>query len=91
LFSSGAEGNLCNPPNHFDHQLYFEPGGRPQTASGLFIRRSFGACLLQRPHCRIFNSTTFHGDSVEHHIDIPGNETRVGSTEIRQIKKTAID
>jgi hypothetical protein len=28
-----------------------------------------------------------HGDSVEHHIDIAGNETRVGSTEFREIKK----
>ena len=29
----------------------------------------------------------FHGDSVEHHIDIAGNETRVGSTEIRAVKR----
>lgn len=30
---------------------------------------------------------TFHGDTVEHHIDIAGNETRVGTTEIRAIKR----
>ena len=30
---------------------------------------------------------TFHGDSVEHHIDIAANETRVGSTEIREVKR----
>jgi|SRR5882762_962951 len=30
---------------------------------------------------------TFHGDSVEHHIDIAGNETRVGTTEIREVKR----
>ena len=30
---------------------------------------------------------TFHGDSVEHHIDIAGNEGRVGSTEVRTIKR----
>lgn len=30
---------------------------------------------------------TFHGDSVGHHIDIAGNETRVGSTEIREVKR----
>src|SRR5216683_1728857 len=30
---------------------------------------------------------TFHGDSIEHHIDIAANETRVGSTEIREVKR----
>jgi hypothetical protein len=30
---------------------------------------------------------TFHGDSIEHHIDIAGNETRVGSTEVREVKR----
>jgi hypothetical protein len=30
---------------------------------------------------------TFHGTSVEHHIDIAGNETRVGSTEIREVRR----
>ena len=30
---------------------------------------------------------TFHGDSVEHHIDIAGNEARVGTTEIRAIRR----
>lgn len=30
---------------------------------------------------------TFHGDRIEHHIDIAVNETRVGSTEIREIKR----
>jgi hypothetical protein len=30
---------------------------------------------------------TFHGDWIEHHIDIAANETRVGSTEIRQVKR----
>lgn len=30
---------------------------------------------------------TFHGDRIEHHIDIAANETRVGSTEIREVKR----
>ena len=30
---------------------------------------------------------TFHGDSVEHHIGIAANETRVGSTEVREVKR----
>ena len=30
---------------------------------------------------------TFHGDRIEHHIDIAVNETRVGSTEIREVKR----
>ena len=30
---------------------------------------------------------TFHGDWIEHHIDIAANETRVGSTEIREVKR----
>jgi hypothetical protein len=30
---------------------------------------------------------TFHGDSIEHHIDIAANESRVGSTEIREVKR----
>ena len=30
---------------------------------------------------------TFHGDQIEHHIDIAANETRVGSTEIREVKR----
>ena len=30
---------------------------------------------------------TFHGGWIEHHIDIAANETRVGSTEIRDIKR----
>lgn len=30
---------------------------------------------------------TFHGNSIEHHIDIAANETRVGSTEIREVKR----
>jgi hypothetical protein len=30
---------------------------------------------------------TYHGDRIEHHIDIAANETRVGSTEIREIKR----
>ena len=30
---------------------------------------------------------TFRGDSIEHHIDIAANETRVGSTEIREVRK----
>ena len=30
---------------------------------------------------------TFHGDRIEHHIDIAANETRVGSAEIREVKK----
>ena len=29
----------------------------------------------------------FHGDWIEHHIDIAANETRVGSTEIREVKR----
>jgi hypothetical protein len=28
-----------------------------------------------------------HGDSIEHHIDIAANESRVGSTEIRKVKR----
>ena len=30
---------------------------------------------------------TFHCDSIEHHIDIAANESRVGSTEIREVKR----
>jgi hypothetical protein len=30
---------------------------------------------------------TFHGDWIEHHIDIAANETRMGSTEIREVKR----
>jgi hypothetical protein len=30
---------------------------------------------------------TFHGDRIEHHIDIAVNESRVGSTEIREVKR----
>ena len=30
---------------------------------------------------------TLHGDWIEHHIDIAANETRVGSTEIREVKR----
>jgi hypothetical protein len=30
---------------------------------------------------------TFHGNWIEHHIDIAANETRVGSTEIREVKR----
>jgi hypothetical protein len=30
---------------------------------------------------------TFHGDWIEHHIDIAANETRVGSSEIREVKR----
>ena len=30
---------------------------------------------------------TFHGDRIEHHIDIAVNETRVDSTEIREVKR----
>jgi hypothetical protein len=30
---------------------------------------------------------TFHGDWIEHHIDISANETRVGSNEIREVKR----
>lgn len=30
---------------------------------------------------------TFHGDRIEHHIDIAANETRVGSTEIREVRR----
>jgi hypothetical protein len=29
----------------------------------------------------------FHGDQIEHHIDIAANETRVGSTESREVKR----
>ena len=30
---------------------------------------------------------TFHGDRIEHHIDIAVSESRVGSTEIREVKR----
>lgn len=30
---------------------------------------------------------TFHGNWIEHHIDIAANETRVGSTEIREVTR----
>jgi lipocalin-like protein len=30
---------------------------------------------------------TFRGNSVEHHIDIAGNETRVRSNEVREVKR----
>jgi Lipocalin-like domain len=30
---------------------------------------------------------TFHGDWIEHHIDIAANESRVGTTEIREVKR----
>jgi len=30
---------------------------------------------------------TFHGDWIEHHIDIASNETRVGTREIREVKR----
>jgi Lipocalin-like domain len=30
---------------------------------------------------------TFQGDRIEHHIDIAANESRVGSTEIREVKR----
>ena len=30
---------------------------------------------------------TFHGDWIEHHIDIAVNESRVGSTEVREVKR----
>jgi hypothetical protein len=30
---------------------------------------------------------TFHGDWIEHQIDISANETRVGSNEIREVKR----
>ncbi len=30
---------------------------------------------------------TFHGDWIEHHIDIAANETRVGTREIREVKR----
>jgi hypothetical protein len=30
---------------------------------------------------------TFYGDRIEHHIDIAVNETRVGSIEIREVKR----
>jgi hypothetical protein len=30
---------------------------------------------------------TFHGDWIEHHIDIATNETRVGTSEIREVKR----
>ena len=30
---------------------------------------------------------TFHGDRIEHHLDIAANEARVGSTEIREVKR----
>ena len=30
---------------------------------------------------------TFHGNWIEHHIDIASNETRVGTREIREVKR----
>jgi Lipocalin-like domain len=30
---------------------------------------------------------SFHGDWIEHHIDIAANETRVGSTEVREVRR----
>jgi len=30
---------------------------------------------------------TLHGDRIEHHIDIAANETRVGTVEIREVKR----